>query len=113
MFKQSVLDIRESWVLYRQVQDKSRKRKVLVLLYMNIGFLLVYAALCYVSLVYAIAGVVGGMILGFRESPWWFLLTLLPPFGFVLFYFVHLLGKTQFRKALQDYQRRHHLMKDD
>lgn len=112
MFRQLLVDIHETWALYRRLQGKGKKHKVLLLLYMNIVVLAVFLIFCYVSALYVLFGIVGGIWLGIKESPWWFLLTLLPPFAFLLFHFVLILGKTHYRKVIQNYRKRHLIIED-
>ena len=60
-----------------------------VLVYMNTGFFLLYASLCFGSILYILFGIIGGTILGITESPYWFLLFLLPIAALPFLYFVH------------------------
>lgn len=109
VFRRSARDIRESWHLVRHLGNHRKRVQALILLYVNIVFLLFYASICYVAALYVLVGVFGGLALGIRDSPWWFLLWLMPPFAFLLFHFVHGVGQTQFRKGIQAYRERHAL----
>ena len=62
VLKQSASQIKENWKFSQLVQGKSRKMKMYVLVYMNIGFFLVYACLCFISVLYILFGIIGGAI---------------------------------------------------
>ena len=89
VFKQSALEIKANWKLSQRVEGKSKKMKMYVLVYMNTGFFLVYASLCFISMLYILFGIIGGAILGIKESPYWFLLFLMPIAALPFLYFVH------------------------
>ncbi|WP_158333681.1 hypothetical protein [Bacillus sp. OxB-1] len=109
VLRRSAGDIRESWHLVRHLGNKRKQVHALVLLYVNIVFLLFYACICYVAVLFVLVGFVGGLALGIRESPWWFLLWLMPPFAFLLFHFVHGVAQIKFQEGIQAYRERHAL----
>lgn len=77
--------------------------RMYVLVYMNTCFFLVYASLCFISMIYILFGIIGGTILGIMESPYWFLLFLLPVAALPFLYFVHNIWTSNYSGFKKDY----------
>ena len=105
--KQSALEIKANWILSRRVQGKRNKISMYVLVYMNTGFFLVYASLCFISMLYILLGIIGGAILGINESPYWFLLFLLPIAALPFLYFVHSMWTSHYTSFKKEYLIKH------
>ena len=81
--------------------------KMYVLVYMNTGFFLVYASLCFISMLYILFGIIGGAILGIKESPYWFLLILMPVAALPFLYFVHTIWTSYYPGFKKEYLTKH------
>lgn len=106
VLKQSVSEIKANWKLSQRVQGKG-KISMYVLVYMNTIFLLLYASLCSCSILYILFGIIGGVILGIKESPYWFLLFLLPIAALPFLYFVHTLWTSYYSSFKKEYLIKH------
>ena len=107
VLKQSASEIKANWKLSQRVQGKRKKMTMYVLVYMNIVFLLLYASLCSCSILYILFGIIGGAILGITESPYWFLLFLLPIAALPFLYFVHTLWTSYYSSFKKEYLTKH------
>lgn len=107
VLKQSASEIKANWKLSRCVQGKRNKISMYVLVYMNTGFFLVYVSLCFISILYILFGIIGGAILGIKESPYWFLLFLLPIAAMPFLYFVHNMWTSHYTSFKNEYLSKH------
>ena len=107
VLKQSVSEIKAHWELSRRVQGRSLKMKAYILVYMTAGFFLVYSSLCFISMLYILFGLFGGVILGIMESPFWFFLCLLPIFALPFHYFVHVIWTKNYQVFKEEYFIKH------
>ncbi|MER2090550.1 MAG: hypothetical protein ABS920_12490 [Sporosarcina sp.] len=107
VLKQSTAEIKANWKLSQRVQGKKNKISMYVLVYMNTGFFLVYVSLCLISMLYILFGIIGGAILGIKESPYWFLLFLLPIAALPFLYFVHNMWTSHYPSFKKDYLTKH------
>ena len=107
VLKQSASEIKANWKVSQLIQERSKKMKMYVLIYMNTGFFLVYASLCFISILYILFGIIGGTILGITESPYWFLLFLLPIAALPFLYFVHNIWTSYYPGFKSEYLTRH------
>lgn len=107
VLKQSASEIKANWKFSQLVQGRSKKMKMYGLVYMNTCFFLVYASLCFISMIYILFGIIGGTILGIMESPYWFLLFLLPVAALPFLYFVHSIWTSNYSGFKKDYLKTH------
>lgn len=104
--KESGSEIRANWKLSQLVQGKDQKMKMYILIYMNTGFFLVFASTCFVSIVYILFAIIGGTILGVVESPYWFLLYLLPVAALLPLRYVYTFWTRKYIVFKEDYFKR-------
>lgn len=109
ILKQSAAQIETNWKHSRVIKGKENKLKMYLLLYFNIGFFLGYAAVVYISILYTLFGIIGGIFLGFTRGPFWFLLILLPLFALFCLYFSNKLWEYRFKNMRKVYLERHGL----
>ncbi|KAA0955563.1 hypothetical protein FQ087_13215 [Sporosarcina sp. ANT_H38] len=107
VLKQSAAEIKANWKFSQLVQGRSQKMKMYVLVYMNTGFFLVYASLCFISMLYILFGIIGGTVLGIKESPYWFFLFLLPVAALPFLYFVHNMWTSHYSGFKKEYLTKH------
>ncbi|CAM3229591.1 hypothetical protein FITA111629_11240 [Filibacter tadaridae] len=107
VLKESASEIKANWKFSQCVQERGKRIKVYVLIYMNIGFFLVYASLCFISILYILFGFIGGAVLGLKESPYYFFLFLLPVAALPFLYFVHNMWTSHYPIFKGEYFKKH------
>lgn len=107
VLKQSASEIKANWKFSQRVPDKRNKISMYALVYMITGYFLIYVSLCFISILYILFGIIGGAILGLKESPYWFLLFLLPITALPFLYFVHNMWTSHYTSFKNDYFIKH------
>lgn len=107
VLKQSASEIKANWKFSQRVEGKREKISMYVLIYMNTIFFIVYVLICSISMLYILFGIIGGTILGIKESPYWFLLFLLPIAALPFLVFVHTYWTSHYSNFKKDYLKKH------
>ena len=81
IIKDSASETKQNWKAIRQGGGKKEGTKMFGLFYFSAVFFVTYVAICYVTVLFALVGVFGGLYLSFTSSPYYLFLLLLPVFS--------------------------------